>query len=486
MIKMRGCPVAPPQPPPDSGRRRWGTAASILAILVAAVVIAVIVALVANRQAAVSGTPASLYVDLTAEQRRGLNLADAVARANAARFPHVRMSRCEHLVRAAMRLGWRVRLWDDAGAVVPLESDGGASTDVERDARAATVRRIMRDGGVVQLTPPWPRADGTTQSASPPPPIICRRDSISWTPRPAAVLAGDKHACSRWLAGNGIPVPANIVVRMDARDALTVASVAEKLRASLASRADALQLLAGSDGGAEPEPVVIKPVEGTCGRGITADVVGLDNATAVLARSRRQTGVTRWLVERQIRGPSHRVIVACPPLGAPPRILYACERLSPLVIGDGVHTVDELLAADARARTPWHPPAPTADAQWMRRYGVDPRRCVPDAGRAMRVRMPTNWAQGGSHWRVDPDACLHRDNAAMLCAAAACLPGRPFLVALDTVGDPAVAWWRRDAVGPAIHDVELNSGLEDIPGGCDWVPADESRLFDAILQAYVA
>lgn len=493
----------------QNGRRQSVRAPGVVAVA-AAVVVAIVVAvvlflaLVALRQRASRhyGAPSRLCLALTDAQRQGRATADAIARTNAARFPRVRMTRAEHLLCAAVRLGWEVTMWDADGAVVPATGtiqiageravDGGKEDDRASRYRilrpdpdaTTTTRRVLAEGGIFKLTAP-PPTDAFANVAPPPPPIVCRAQSISWTPRPDAILAGNKRACSRWLAGHGIPVPPAAMVTMDVRAVrrhLSDAAAARYVAKTLSDRADVVHLTSRTERVAAP--VVIKPVEGTCGRGIVADLVGMDAVAAALARSCRRTGTARWLIEAQIPGPSHRVIVACPPSGAAPRIIYMCERLPPMVVGDGVHTVDQLLAAYARTLTPWHPPAPIADAEWLRRHKVDTRHCVPKAGDAVRVRMPTNWAQGGAHWRVDPSVCLDGDNAAMLCAAAACFPGRPFLVAIDTVGDPSTAWWR--AGGPMVHDVELNSGLEDIPGGCDWVPADESRVFDAILEAYAA
>nr|UMO78716.1 Cyanophycin synthetase incomplete domain containing protein [Pandoravirus belohorizontensis] len=499
----------------QSGRRQ---SLRVPGVVAAAVVVAVIVvaavlflALVALRQRASRhyGVPSRLCLALTDAQRQGRATADAIARTNAARFPRVRMTRAEHLLCAAMRLGWNVTMWDAEGTVVPTTdgiriarecvatttthggADGGKEDDrtaghriLRPDLDATTTRHVLAEGGIFKLAAPAP-SDVLGNVSPPPPPIVCRAQSISWTPRPDAILAGNKRACSRWLAGHGIPVPPAAMVAMDVRAVrrhLSDAAAARYVTETLSDRADVVRLTSRAERG--DAPVVIKPVEGTCGRGIVADLVGMGAVAAALARSCRRTGTVRWLIEAQIPGPSHRTIVACPPSGAAPRIIYMCERLPPMVVGDGVHTVDQLLAAHARTLTPWHPPAPIADAEWLRRHKVDTRRCVPKAGDLVRVRMPTNWAQGGAHWRVDPSVCLDRDNAIMLCAAAACFPGRPFLVALDTVGDPLTAWWR--AGGPMVHDVELNSGLEDIPGGCDWVPADESRVFDTILEAYAA
>lgn len=495
----------------QSGRRQSVRAPGVVAAVVAVVIVVAAVLFLAvvalcQRASRHYGAPSHLCLALTDAQRQGRATADTIARTNAARFPHVRMTRAEHLLCAAVRLGWDMTMWDAEGAVVATTdtiqianecatahddahggANGGNRTARDRILRpglGTAMRCVLAEGGIFKLTAPRP-SDTFTCVTPPPPPIVCRAQSISWTPRPDAILAGNKRACSRWLAGHGIPVPPVAMVIIDVRVVrrhLSDAAAARYIAETLGDRADVVHLTSRAERG--DAPVVIKPVEGTCGRGIVADLMGMDAVAAALARSYRRTGIARWLIEAQIPGPSHRTIVACPPSGAPPRIVYMCERLPPVVVGDGVHTVDQLLAADACARTLWHPPVPVADAEWMRRHGADPRRCVPKMGDVVRVRMPTNWAQGGAHWRVVPSACLDRDNAIMLCAAAACFPGRPFLVALDTVGDPSMVWWR--AGGPMVHDVELNSGLEDIPGGCDWVPADESRVFDAILEAYAA
>lgn len=418
-----------------------------------------------------TAVPPSLCLDLTKDQWHGLATAHAVSKANAARFPSMRMGRFDHLARAAARLGWGVRLRDASGNPLVPANDG--------------VGAAMRAGAILKLVPPRD-ANDTPRIPS----VVCRGHAISWAPRPTSTLADDKGACARWLAGHGMPVPETITVTLANVGALrrraTDALAARDIEAILGARPDALNLLEPSRAGATHNSVVLKPLAGTCGRGIIADLVGIHGVALALARSCRHTGIARWVVEQQLRGRSYRAIVARPPSGAPARLIYACERLPPLVIGDGTRTIDELLAAGKSARTPWHPPAPAADAVWLRRHGADSRRCVPPPNVVVRVRMPTNWAQGGVHWRIDPHTRMHADNVDVLCRAARCLPGRPFLVALDVVGDMMVPWHQSGANGPRIHDVELNSGLEDIPGGCDWVPADESRVFDAILEAYAA
>lgn len=445
---------------------------AVVAVLVASVALILLYAkslgsAAVNRLTAV---PSSLRLDLTGDQWHGLAMADAICVANAARFPSARMGRFDHLARAATRLGWGVRLRDASGNPLALtNSDVGAA---------------MRAGAVLKLVPP------KSANASRVPSIVCRGHAISWAPRPTSTLADDKGACARWLGGHGMPVPATVAVTLADVGALrrraTDALAARDIEAMLGTRSDVLGLLEPPHAKATRNSAVLKPLAGTCGRGITADLVGIHNVALALARSCRRTGISRWVIEQQLHGRSYRAIIARPPSGAPARLLYACERLPPLAIGDGIHTINELLMINKNARTLWHPPAPTPDLDWMRHHGVDPRHCVPPSNVVVRVRMPTNWAQGGTHWRIDPRTHMHNDNVDMLCRAARCLPGRPFLVALDIVGDMMIPWHQSGANGPRIHDVELNSGLEDIPGGCDWVPADESRVFDAILQAYAA
>ncbi|AVK77057.1 Cyanophycin synthetase incomplete domain containing protein [Pandoravirus macleodensis] len=454
------------------GRPTVGVTIMVVAILVVLVTLVLLYArsLGPTAPSDLSAVPPSLCLDLTEDQWHGLAMADAISMANAARFPSVRMGRFDHLARAAARLGWGVRLRDASGnPLVPTNNDVGTA---------------MRAGAILKLVPP------RSMSAPRVPSVVCRGHAISWAPRPTSVLADDKGACARWLGGHGMPVPAAVTIALANIGALrrraTDALAARDIEAILGTRSDVLDLLEPPHANATQNWVVLKPLAGTCGRGITADLTGIHDVALALARSCRRTGISRWLVEQQLHGRSYRAIVARPPSGAPARLLYACERLPPLVVGDGAHTIDELLMADKNARTLWHPPAPVADVDWMRQHGVDPRRCVPPSGVVVRVRMPTNWAQGGTHWRIDPRTHIHKDNVDMLCRAARCLPGRPFLVALDVVGDMMVPWHQSGANGPRIHDVELNSGLEDIPGGCDWVPADKSRIFDAILQAYAA
>jgi hypothetical protein len=436
----------------------------VVAVLAAALVAVVVLARRAlrGRQGRVDRLR-GIRIVLAPDQKEGAAIAHSIACVNAA-SRRARATRHQLLAEAAERLGWDVRVASVDALKVPVH-DGS-------DDPFGTARRAISDGGVLTLIPPR----GAPKESVP---VSSARGVLSWSSHTSSVMARDKFRCSRWLRGHGIPVPDSLDVRLCAASLERFAcdrTASLAVRAVLASLGGHVEGLIARHGSA-----VVKPLSGTGGAWVTTGIEDAGTLALVLAQSCRRSGIERWLVEQHLRGRSYRVLVACPPSGAPPRMICVCERVVPFVVGDGVSTLARLVEDDARRRTAWHPHAPTMVGRWLRGRGIEPDAVVPEAGAAVRISDATNWGRGAPHWRVDPAALgLHPDNERIFCAAARSLPGVPFLVALDVIGDMTIPG------GAVVHDVEPQSGIDDIPGGCDWVPADASRLFDDMLLAYVA
>ncbi len=82
-------------------------------------------------------------------------------------------------------------------------------------------------------------------------------------------------------------------------------------------------------------PVVVKPADKDRGEGITVDVADEDSLRAAFDAAAKVS--SRVLVERQVTGLCHRVVV----VGN--EVLYTVARNPKLVDGDGVHTVRQLI-----------------------------------------------------------------------------------------------------------------------------------------------
>ncbi len=161
-------------------------------------------------------------------------------------------------------------------------------------------------------------------------------------------------------------------------------------------------------------PVVVKPKDGNQGKGVTVNIVersAYDTAYAAAARY----GVV--MVEKYLPGHDYRLLV----VGK--RLVAAARREPPLVVGDGVHTVRELVDlvnADPR-RGEGHATSLTrirfddiAVAR-LRTQGLEPTS-VPEKGRRVLLRDNANLSTGGTATDVTDD--VHPEVAARAILAA--------------------------------------------------------------------
>ncbi|MEO1590274.1 MAG: cyanophycin synthetase [Cyanobacteria bacterium J06632_22] len=123
-------------------------------------------------------------------------------------------------------------------------------------------------------------------------------------------LACDKEATKQILADNGVPVPRGTVI--DYPDEL----------------ADAIDAVGGY-------PIVIKPLNGNHGRGITLNIEDWDSAESAYEAAR---DISRSvIIERFYQGRDHRVLVING------HVVAVSERVPAHVIGDGHSTVEALI-----------------------------------------------------------------------------------------------------------------------------------------------
>src|SRR5207247_8580552 len=125
-------------------------------------------------------------------------------------------------------------------------------------------------------------------------------------------IAGDKKLTTSLLASAGLPVPKSETVR-SADEAATVAA-----RIGY--------------------PVVLKPLDGNHGRGVSLDVRTEEEVRRGYERAIRQTRSGVVVVESFIKGNDYRVLV----IGG--HMVAVAERVPAHGIGDGEHTVRKLVA----------------------------------------------------------------------------------------------------------------------------------------------
>ncbi len=225
----------------------------------------------------------------------------------------------------------------------------------------------------------------------------------SRTPCPAVDLAADKVATKEILVGAGIPVPPGLVV---------------------ASRHEAARALA-----ALGPPVVVKPVDGSQGRGVTLNLATPAEVRAAFGQA-LPCG-DRVMVEKQVFGRHYRLLVA------DGRLVAAAERLPARLVGDGRRTIRQLV--DDANRDPLRGEGHqrpltriTVDDVCLRvlaRQGLEPVS-VPEPGRTVFLRDNANLSTGGTARDVTDE--VHPDNARLAVRASR-------LVGLDVAGVDIVA-----------------------------------------------
>jgi len=203
-------------------------------------------------------------------------------------------------------------------------------------------------------------------------------------------------------------------------------------------------------------PVVVKPIHGSNGRGVS---IGLKDDQAVEAAFAKARGATTnlVLVERLIAGDDYRLSV----FGG--KLLRASRLVPPHVVGDGSSSLSELIVAENRSRSD----ADVASGLLIRiavdtemlallreqGFGLDD---VPPAGSRLLLRRNSNLATGGKLEDVTDE--LHDDNRLMAETIARALH-------LDAAGidfmtiDPSRSWRDGDA---AVIEVNAAPGIGDV------------------------
>lgn len=160
-------------------------------------------------------------------------------------------------------------------------------------------------------------------------------------------------------------------------------------------------------------PLVVKPLDGSHGRGVTTGIMDDAALLAAFALACAVEGSSgKVLVERQVSGNDYRISV----IGG--HFTWAVWRRAPRVTGDGEHTVAELIAEENRRRA-----GPALDAGHIKRLvldqdmhamlarqGVAADEVLP-AGREITLRNVHNTSAGGLP--LDVTAEVHADNRAL-------------------------------------------------------------------------
>jgi cyanophycin synthetase len=239
----------------------------------------------------------------------------------------------------------------------------------------------------------------------------------------AADIAQDKDLTKRMLQGIGLAVPTGAV----ARDVQRAVEVAQEIGF----------------------PVILKPLDGNQGRGISPRLDDEEAIRAAWARDGERYGA--MLVERHVKGRDHRVLVVNG------KVVAVAERVAAHVIGDGVHSVADLIAEANRdpRRGRGHGnvltmiPADAATIECLAQGGRT-LATVPANGERVFLRPTANLSTGGTS--IDRTDAIHPDNVTA-CEMAAGVVGLD-IAGLDVLTpDISVPFQENGAV-----IIEVNAG----------------------------
>lgn len=200
----------------------------------------------------------------------------------------------------------------------------------------------------------------------------------------AVELASDKEETNRILRDLGLPVPQQRLVQR----ALDAVRIAERIGF----------------------PVVVKPLAGNHGRGVSINLNTPEEVDVAFEKAREHG--RNVLVESQLEGFDHRLLVING------KLVAAAKRMPGHVVGDGRHTIEELVAIvnqDPR-RGVGHEKVLTRlefDHQaerLLRKVGYD-RNTVPDKDEIVYLRSTANLSTGGT--AIDVTDVIHPDNREM-------------------------------------------------------------------------
>lgn len=222
-------------------------------------------------------------------------------------------------------------------------------------------------------------------------------------------------------------------------------------------------------------PVVVKPAEGSATRHTTMRITTKDELVRAY-RVARQLGPL-VMVEQELAGAVYR------PTLVNGRLAATLRRDPPQIVGDGTHTVQELVAQEnlhPKRQGPYYSPIPlgvAAEAE-LARQGLTVGS-IPAAGQAVILHQKINWSVGGT--TTDVSDTVHPDNKKLFEEVAALLKAP--LLGIDFITTDISRSWREVPCGiiecnarPFFdnHHLPFNGTPRNVAG----------RIWDEALSSY--
>ncbi|OOZ39124.1 hypothetical protein BOW52_07600 [Solemya elarraichensis gill symbiont] len=223
-------------------------------------------------------------------------------------------------------------------------------------------------------------------------------------------------------------------------------------------------------------PVVVKPIDGGMGRGITAsiDTPSILHDAFRLAAKHSQQGV---IVERHVKGIDHRLSV----FGG--QLAWVNAKTPARVIGDGIHSVRGLIELDNQLRqsnkTGKQIVMDNAMNTLLAKNGLSFDYC-PTAGEVVYLRSVANTSMGGGSKEVTDR--IHPDNREMAETLARAF--RMDAIGIDFITENISCSWRDSEC--AVIEVNQTPGVLNVPNAEKvllrmFPPGSEGRMPTVLL-----
>ncbi len=150
--------------------------------------------------------------------------------------------------------------------------------------------------------------------------------------------------------------------------------------------------------------VVVKPIDGSHGKGITVDIRDENSLIKALAVARKETGRTKLIIVQQQY--DHDVICDLRMLFIDFKFIGAVRRIPARVFGDGIHTIEELIDrenATERRGIAYRAELTTIDRAKARVYLKTRITEVPSDGQEIQVMGVANYGAGGETADITDD-----------------------------------------------------------------------------------
>jgi len=172
-------------------------------------------------------------------------------------------------------------------------------------------------------------------------------------------------------------------------------------------------------------PYVVKPVEGSQGKGVHMNLHSKQAMIDALTKIWSKEQVP-CLVQEQVEGFDYRILTL------KGKILDIVQRVPASVVGNGIQTTNDLIKAENRKRKACDLPSLVKCA------ALGPFTDVPEAGKRRSIQDKANVSLGGEPVQV-PINHVHRQNLQLFQQIIAEFPSQ-LLMGIDYIGDLRQSW----------------------------------------------